>query len=73
MNISVIDGVNYLKGLLLLIRKDRRISDSEIRLLRRIGKALGFERKFCDNEVHPAEDAWLRSTAAKNGLVVQYS
>jgi hypothetical protein len=73
MNISVIDGVNYLKGLLLLIRKDRRISDSEIRLLRRIGKALGFERTFCDNEVHPSEDAWLRSTAAKNGLVVQYS
>jgi len=107
MKIPLTDGVNYLKGLLLLIRKDRKITDGEIRLVKRIGKALGFERKFCDNaiheilenkhiddappafstkklavkfikdglalafsdkEVHPSEEAWLRSTAEKNGL-----
>ena len=107
MKIPLMDGVSYLKGLLLLIRKDRRITDSEIRLVKRIGKVLGFERKFCDNaiheilenkhiedappafstkklavkfikdglalaysdkEVHPSEEAWLRSTAEKNGL-----
>lgn len=107
MKIPLMDGVNYLKGLLLLIRKDRQITDGEIRLMTRIGKALGFERKFCDDAiheilenkhivdeppefstkrlavkfikdglalalcdkgVHPSEEAWLRSTAAKNGL-----
>ncbi len=107
MKIPIMDGVNYLKGLLLLIRKDRKVTDGEIRLMKRIGKALGFERTFCDNaireilennyivdappafstkklavkfiidglalafsdkEVHPAEEAWLRSTAEKNGL-----
>jgi hypothetical protein len=107
MNIPLIDAVNYLKGLLLLIRKDRKVTDGEIRLMKRIGNALGFERAFCanaiqeilenqyivdlppefstkklavrfiqdglalacsDDEVHPAEEAWLRSTAEKNGL-----
>jgi len=107
MKITVVDGSNYFRGLLLLIRKDRRITESEIRLMKRIGKTLGFEREFCDNaieeimentyivdtppefstkelaskfikdglaiafaddEVHPSEEEWLRSTAEKNGL-----
>jgi len=107
MKITLMDGVNYLKGLLLLIRKDRTVTDAESRLVKRIGRALGFERTFCDNaireilenryiedvppefstkkvavkfikdglalacsdkEVHPSEEAWLRSTAEKNGL-----
>jgi hypothetical protein len=107
MRITVLDGSNYYKGLLLLIRKDRKITESEIRLMKRIGKTLGFEREFCenaiqeilenrhivdappefstkelaikfikdglaiavsDNEVHPSEEEWLRSTAEKNGL-----
>ena len=107
MKISVIDAGNYLKGLLLLIRKDRKVTASEIQLTKRIGTALGFERRFCDNaieeildnnyivdappefstkiltekfvkdglvlassdnEVHPSEEEWLRSTAEKNGL-----
>jgi len=111
MKIGVIDGSNYLKGLLLLVRKDSRISEEEVRLTRRIGKALGFERTFCDNaireilenkyivdappafstkklavkfikdglalafsdnDVHPSEEAWLRSTAEKNGLGLRW-
>jgi uncharacterized tellurite resistance protein B-like protein len=107
MKITVIDGSNYFKGLLLLTRKDRKITESEVQLMKRIGKTLGFERKFCDNtiheilenkyivdvapefstkelaikfikdglalafsdnEVHPSEEEWLRSTAEKNGL-----
>ena len=107
MKITVIDGGNYLRGLLLLIRKDRKITDSEVALTKRIGKTLGFEREFCDNaikeilennhivdeppifstkklaekfvkdglvfassdnELHPSEEEWLRSTAEKNGL-----
>jgi uncharacterized tellurite resistance protein B-like protein len=107
MKISVIDSSNYFRGLLLLIRKDGKITESEIQLMKSIGKALGFERKFCDNaiheilenkyivdatpefsmkelaikfikdglalafsdnEIHPSEAEWLRSTANKNGI-----
>jgi hypothetical protein len=51
MKISVLDASNYFKGLLLLIRKDRKVSQSEADLLRRIGKRLGFEREFCDGAI----------------------
>jgi hypothetical protein len=107
MKITVVDGSNYFKGLLLLIRKDRKITQPEIELMKRIGKTLGFEREFCDSaideildnkyivdaipefstkelaikfikdglvialsdgEIHPSEEEWLRSIAAKNGL-----
>jgi len=51
MKISVIDASNYFKGLLLLIGKDRKISDPEIALVQRIGKSFGFEMVFCDNAI----------------------
>lgn len=51
MKISVIDASNYFKGLLLLIGKDRKITDPEIALVQRIGKAFGFEKMFCDNAI----------------------
>lgn len=51
MKISVLDGSNYFKGLLLLLRKDARVSQSEIEMMGRIGKTLGFEREFCDNAI----------------------
>ena len=52
MNISVVDASNYFKGLLLLIRKDRKVTESEVELMKRIGKALGFEREFCEQAIH---------------------
>ena len=111
MKISVVEGSNYFKGLLLLIRKDRKIAESEVELMKRIGKALGFGKEFCDNairdvleneyiedappkfsteelaikfvkdglllafsdnEFHPSEEEWLRSTAEKNGLDMKW-
>jgi hypothetical protein len=51
MKISVVDGSSYFKGLLLLIRKDGKITDPEIELMKRIGKTLGFEKEFCDNAI----------------------
>lgn len=51
MNISIIDGSNYFKGLLLLIRKDRKLADSEISMMQRIGKSLGFEKEFYENAI----------------------
>ncbi len=52
MKISIIDGSNYFKGLLLLIGKDRKLTESEITLMKRIGKLLGFEKEFCENAIH---------------------
>jgi uncharacterized tellurite resistance protein B-like protein len=51
MKISVLEASNYFKGLLLLIRKDRKISQIETELMKRIGKTLGFEKEFCDGAI----------------------
>ena len=51
MNIPVVDASNYFKGLLLLIRKDRKVAESEVSLMKRIGKALGFEEEFCNQAI----------------------
>jgi len=51
MTIDVKDASEYFRGLLLLISMDRRITDAETVLMKRIGKALGFERDFCDNAI----------------------
>ena len=51
MKITVLDGSNYFKGLLLLIRKDRKITQAEIELMKRVGNTLGFEKTFCDNAI----------------------
>ncbi len=51
LKISVLDASNYFKGLLLLIRKDRKVSQSETDLMKRIGKTLGFEKEFCDDAI----------------------
>jgi hypothetical protein len=111
MRITLIDASNYFKGLLLLIRKDGRVTDAEKELTRRIGKSLGFEKEFCDNAIHEIlenkfiidtppefssrelamkfikdgltlassedevrapEEEWLKSTATKNGLSVEW-
>ncbi len=51
-HITVREGSDYFRGLLLLISKDRKISEPEIILMKRIGKALGFEKDFCNNAIH---------------------
>ncbi len=56
MNISVIEGSTYYRGLLLLISIDRSTSEPEIVLMKRIGKALGFEKDFCNNAIHEIFD-----------------
>lgn len=56
MNISVLDGSNYFKGLLLLIRKDKKITKEEHKLMTRIGKTLGFEKMFIENAIQEILD-----------------
>jgi hypothetical protein len=111
MKININDASNYFKGMLLLIRKDLKITKTEEVMMMNIGKALGFEKEFCenairdildnphiedippqfsskalaikfikdglsvassDNEIHPHEEHWLRTTAEKNGLDEQW-
>jgi hypothetical protein len=51
MTIDVLEGSNYFKGLLLLIRKDHRITDLEAARLKSIGKSLGLEARFCEESI----------------------
>jgi hypothetical protein len=51
VTISVRDGSEYFRGLLLLLRVDRVLSESEIMLMKRIGSSLGFEPGFCDGAI----------------------
>lgn len=52
MKISIKDASSYFRGLLLLIRKDKRVDHSEVDLMKRVGKSLGFEPRFCENAIH---------------------
>lgn len=47
MKISLLDRSLYYKSLMLLIRKDHKIHDEEKIMMMKIGKILGFDRKFC--------------------------
>ena len=51
VEINVMDASNYFKGLLLLIRKDRKVTDAEAAMISRIGKKLGFEKEFCETAI----------------------
>lgn len=46
MNIPVIDKSNYLKGLLITARKDKKLAESEKKIIRRIAERLGFSSDF---------------------------
>jgi hypothetical protein len=51
MVISPMAAGEYFRGLLLLSRKDHKITEAETALLKRIGKSFGFEREFCDHTI----------------------
>jgi len=48
---TVLDASNYLRGLLVLIRRDGKISEQESELVLHVGKSLGFEEGFCKNAI----------------------
>ncbi len=51
MIITLQDRSLYFKGLLLLIGKDRLVTEQEKQIMMRIGRALDFEREFCENAI----------------------
>ena len=63
MTIDVLDGSNYFKGLLLLIRKDHRISEHESSTMKSIGRSLGLEATFCDEAIRDIlENQYIEDT-----------
>jgi len=56
MKISLADHGLYYKGLLILIRTDRKIDTAEREMMLRIGKALGFEKTFCEQAIREILD-----------------
>jgi hypothetical protein len=46
MKLTIRDRSTYFKGLLLLIKKDNRVSDGEDVIMTKIGETLGFEKLF---------------------------
>jgi hypothetical protein len=49
MEIPIKDKSNYLKGLLIVAKKDKQLADSEKRIIRGIGERLGFAPDFYEN------------------------
>jgi hypothetical protein len=49
--VSVLDASNYLRGLLVLIRRDGKVSDGERDLVLGAGRRLGFNEEFCANAI----------------------
>jgi hypothetical protein len=47
MHITWLDRSNFFRGLLILIRRDGKVTDAEMELMLRIGAALDFDPKFC--------------------------
>ena len=56
MKISTQEGSEYFRGLLLLISKDRVITESEVTLMKRVGKALGFDQDFTTEAIESILD-----------------
>jgi hypothetical protein len=51
MNISAIDRSNYLKGLLIVAKKDNKLADIEKSIIKTFSEKLGFASDFCDEVI----------------------
>ena len=52
MKNDYLDRSSYVKGLLLLIGKDKKITDEERDFLHRVGTALSFNKKFIEQAIN---------------------
>jgi hypothetical protein len=51
MKISLMDRGLYFRGLMLLLRQDREVSQGERDLMMRLGRAFSFAREFCQGAI----------------------
>ena len=49
---DIVDKSNYLRTLLILIRKDKNVWDHEMELFFDEGNSLGFEKNFCEDSLN---------------------
>ena len=56
MELTVLDKSNYLKGLLILIGKDKKILESERKSFLELSRILGFNKEFCENAINELFD-----------------
>lgn len=56
MKMTMLEKSECFRGFLLLIAQDRKVSIEEKDLLRRIGKALDFEGRFCEEAMNDLLD-----------------
>ena len=56
MTIPLIDKSSYLRGLLVLAKKDNLVSESEKRIILDAGKRLGFSTDFCEEILYTILD-----------------
>ena len=52
MTNNYLDRSNYVKGLLLLMGKDKKISDDERDFLHNVAETLSFDKKFIDGAIN---------------------
>lgn len=52
MDMDYLDRSNYFRGMLLLISRDKRISEDEIKMMMKIGQDLGFAKDFCKDAIN---------------------
>ncbi len=56
MGIELLDRSKYLKGLLILARKDNQITPKEREILKKVGKNLSFEERFIETAINEVLD-----------------
>lgn len=56
MPLTSIEKGKYFRGLLILVRKDNKISPEEKELMMNVGTRLGFEKRFCETAIQEILD-----------------
>jgi uncharacterized tellurite resistance protein B-like protein len=51
LNLTLLDKSNYLKGLLIIARKDNQLAESEKKILKSISEKLGFSSDFYEETI----------------------
>lgn len=86
MEINILDRSKYLKGLMVLSRKDNYLSQREREILKQVGKTLGFEKRFIESAINdlmvnkylteePIEfsEKYVAESFIKNGILLATS
>lgn len=53
---NFLDRSNYFRGILIIVAKDGKISEEERNFVMKVGKNLGFEKRFCQSAINEILD-----------------